>query len=69
METMAKTLIGIGVMLVVVGITLYFGNKLGLGKLPGDIFIDKGNFKFFFPITTSILISVILSILLRLFRK
>lgn len=69
METIARTLIGIGVMLVIVGIALYFGNKLGLGKLPGDIFIDKGNFKFFFPITTSILISVILSILLRLFRK
>lgn len=69
METIAKTLIGIGIMLVIVGIVLYFGNKLGLGKLPGDIFIDKGNFKFFFPITTSIIISVVLSLLLRLFRK
>lgn len=69
MESMGKLIISIGVILVIIGLVISFGGKLGLGKLPGDIYIDKGNFKFFFPITTSIIISIVLTIILRLFKK
>ncbi len=43
--------------------------KLGLGRLPGDIIIERENFRFYFPLTTSILISLILSLLIWLFRR
>jgi hypothetical protein len=65
-----KYIIGAGVLLMVVGIIwYYFGDKLGfLGNLPGDIKIEKENFKFYFPITTMILLSVLLNIVIRIFR-
>lgn len=44
-------------------------SKLGLGRLPGDIIIEKNNFKFYFPITTAIIFSLVISFLLWLFRK
>lgn len=69
MNDIGKFIIIIGIGLVIFGLIITIGGKFGLGKLPGDIFINKGNFKFYFPITTSILISIILSLLLRLFRK
>ncbi|EAR22149.1 hypothetical protein NB231_04550 [Nitrococcus mobilis Nb-231] len=43
--------------------------KLGLGRLPGDLAIKKDNFAFYFPITTSIIISVLLTLIVWLFRK
>lgn len=69
MESMGRIMIIIGVGLVIVGCLLTFGDRFGIGRLPGDIFIERGNFKFFFPITTSIIISIVLSLLLRLFKK
>lgn len=69
MEQLGKIIIAIGLLLIIIGLVVSFGGRIGLGKLPGDIYIDKGNFKFFFPITSSIVISIILSILFRLFRK
>lgn len=69
MDSIGKVIIAVGVVLIIFGLFIHFGGKIGLGKLPGDIFIDKGNFKFFFPITSSIIISIILSLLLRLFKK
>ncbi len=67
---MGKTFILIGIVLVVIGSILIFVDKIPyLGKLPGDIYIKKKNFTFYFPITTSILVSVILSILLFIFSK
>ncbi|WP_262430146.1 DUF2905 domain-containing protein [Paratissierella segnis] len=69
MDQFGKTILGIGVILVIVGLLMMLGNKLGIGKLPGDIYYEKGNFRFFFPITTSIIISVILSLLLKIFRR
>ena len=55
----------------VIFLILYlFGNQLNwFGKLPGDIRIEKENFRFYFPITTMILISVILTIIINLIRK
>ena len=56
--------------MVIAGVVLHFSPKLPFpGKLPGDIVIDRGNFKIYFPITTSILISVMLSLILFLIHK
>lgn len=69
MDQFGKAILSIGIILVIVGLFMMLGNKLGIGKLPGDIYLEKGNFKFFFPITTSIILSIILSLLLRIFRR
>ena len=66
-----KWLIVAGVLIVIVGVLIYFfHDKLNwLGKLPGDIRVERDNFHFYFPITTMIVISVILTLLINLFRK
>lgn len=65
-----KTLIIIGLLLAFIGVVLTFGGKLPwLGKLPGDIRIERDNFSVYFPLGTSILLSVILSLLFWLFRR
>lgn len=71
MQLLGKYVIFFGFLVVVIGVILYlFGNHLSwLGKLPGDIRIDRGHFKLYFPITTMILISVILTLLIHIFRK
>jgi len=56
-----RILISLGVGLIVVGLLWPYLSKLGLGKLPGDIVIRRDNFNFYFPITTCILISVVLT--------
>jgi hypothetical protein len=66
---MAKTLITIGIILVVLGLCWPLLQKLHLGRLPGDFVFKSGNFKFYFPLTTSIVISVVLSILFWIFKK
>lgn len=66
---MAKTLIILGVVLVALGLCWPWLQKLNLGRLPGDLVFKSENFKFYFPLTTSIVISVVLSILFWLFRK
>ncbi len=64
MAEMGKILVIFGILMVALGLFLVFWNKIPiLGKLPGDIVIRKGNFVFYFPIATSILISVILSLI------
>jgi spore maturation protein SpmB len=71
MAQLAKYLILAGILLVIAGLILYFfGNKFSwLGRLPGDIRVEKENFHFFFPITTMIIISVILSLIVYFIRK
>ena len=65
-----KLLIIAGLVIAGIGILLALGPKIPwLGRLPGDIMIEKRNFKFYFPITTSIIISIILTLLLYLLRK
>jgi hypothetical protein len=67
---MAKFLIIVGILMVVAGVVLHYSPKLPfLGKLPGDIVIDRGNFKMYFPITTSIVVSVLISLILYLIHK
>jgi uncharacterized membrane protein len=72
MQQFGKIVIIIGILVIVVGVILYFGGGKWfswLGRLPGDIRIERENFKFYFPITTMIIISVVLSLLVRLFQK
>ena len=66
---MAKWLITIGVVLVAVGVLWPLLAKLGLGNLPGDIRIERKGFTFYFPITTGILVSLLISLLLWIFRR
>ncbi|NDI35589.1 DUF2905 family protein [Chengkuizengella sediminis] len=69
MNPVAKILIIIGAALILVGVVWQVGGRfLQLGKLPGDIFIEKENFKFYFPITTCILISVAVSLIFYIIR-
>ena len=66
-----KYLIIIGLSLVLIGVVVYFlSDKLHwLGRLPGDIRVEKENFRFYFPITTMLLLSGLLNLLIWLFRK
>ncbi len=66
---MQRILITIGIVVLVAGLLWPLLAKLGLGRLPGDIAIRRDGFGFYFPITTSIIISVVLSVLFWLFRK
>jgi len=67
---LGKMLILLGVFIILVGLLLLIGEKIPwIGRLPGDIIIKKKNFTFYFPIVTSILISIILTLLFSLFRK
>lgn len=62
MVTLGKSLILLGAVIVVVGLVILFAPKIPyIGKLPGDIHLKRGNFEFYFPLATSIVISVILS--------
>ena len=67
-ESTGKTLMVFGLLLFLVGVAVYFGGKYtSLGRLPGDIHIERDNFSFHFPIVTSILVSLVLTVLLNLF--
>lgn len=67
---LGKILIIFGVVIVGIGVLLLIGDKIPwIGRLPGDIFIKKERFTFYFPIVTCIIISIILTILFSLFRK
>ena len=64
MQAIGKTLIIFGIILIGLGVLLTLVNKIPfMGRLPGDIYIQKKNFSFYFPIATSILISIILSLI------
>lgn len=65
----AIVVIGLGFVVVLVGLVMLAGGLSWFGNLPGDIRIDRGNTKIFFPITTMILISVGLSLLLGIIRR
>lgn len=68
-QNMAKTLITVGVIFVVLGLCWPLLQKLNLGRLPGDFVFKSGNFKLYFPLTTCLVISLVLSILFWFFRK
>jgi len=66
---MSRALIIIGLAIAAVGFFWPWIGRLGLGRLPGDIFIQRDNFIFYAPITTGILISLVLSLLFSLFSR
>lgn len=69
-QQLGKTLIVVGGLILLVGLLLYFIDRIPLfGKLPGDIVVKKKNFTFYFPLATSIIISIVLSLLFYLISR
>ena len=66
---MAKWLITIGLVLVLLGLLWPLLAKLGLGSLPGDIKVERRGYTFYFPLTTSIIVSLVISLILWIFRR
>jgi len=64
-----RLLVVIGVIFIAVGLLWMLGERIGLGRLPGDIVWERGNVKVYFPIVTSIVISVVLSLILWLMNR
>ena len=74
MTELGKILLGLGLVMVLLGVILLLVGSLSgkvpwIGRLPGDIYIERGNFRFYFPLATSILVSLILTLLLALFWR
>ena len=66
---MQRLLIVLGIVILVVGVAWPWITKLGLGRLPGDINIERDGWSFHFPLMTGIIVSIVLSIVIWLFRK
>jgi hypothetical protein len=66
---MRRFLIALGVILIVGGLLWPWIGKLGLGRLPGDFRFERDGFRFYFPITTGLLISAVVTLILWIFRK
>ncbi len=70
MNDLGKLLVVLGLVLVAVGVLLWSGIGRGwLGRLPGDIHYSRGNFTLYFPVVTCIILSILLTLIFRLFRK
>ena len=66
---MIRWLVAIGLVLVVIGLLWPLLSKLGLGRLPGDIVIERGNVRFYFPIVTCLIVSIVLSFFFWLLNR
>jgi hypothetical protein len=66
---MQKVLVIAGLILILAGLLWPWLGKIPLGRLPGDIVINKPNMKIFFPVTTMILLSLLISLIIKIFRK
>lgn len=70
MAGFGRLFILLGLLLVLLGVMLSFADKIPhIGRLPGDILVRKERFQFYFPITTCIIVSIILTLFLSLFRR
>lgn len=74
MADLGKMLLGVGLVMVLLGgilllVSTFAGKVPWLGRLPGDIYIERGSWRFYFPLGTSILLSVVLSLLVWLFSR
>jgi membrane protein implicated in regulation of membrane protease activity len=70
MPDLGRTLVVIGLVVVAIGLVIMLAGRVPwLGRLPGDIHVQRENWSFYFPLTTSILVSVVLSLLLYLFGR
>jgi ribose/xylose/arabinose/galactoside ABC-type transport system permease subunit len=65
----SRFLVTLGIVLVVAGLAWPLLSKLGLGRLPGDIHVERGGFTFWFPITTGLVVSAVISLILWLLRR
>jgi hypothetical protein len=66
---MSRFLIVLGVLILVVGLLWPFLSRIGLGRLPGDIIIERGKMTFYFPLMTCLLASVVLSLVFWIFNR
>jgi hypothetical protein len=64
---LGRFLVVLGLITVLIGLFLSFGGRLGLGHLPGDISINRGNLRIYIPLGTCVLLSLVLTVLFRLF--
>jgi hypothetical protein len=70
MATLGKALVLLGLVAIVLGLVLQVVPSVGfVGRLPGDIYIKRGNFSFYFPLTTCVLLSIVLTLLVALLRR
>ncbi len=71
MDSLYKIFLFIGGVFITIGLVIFIFNKIHipLGRLPGDIAIEKENFRFYFPITTMIIISIVLSLILNIIKR
>lgn len=73
MASVGRTIFLVGLVLVAIGLVLWGASSVPmlsrLGRLPGDIYIRRGNFTFYFPITTAILVSIVVSLIFALLRR
>jgi len=74
MADLGKILLGFGIVMVVLGCLLllasqFTGKVPWFGRLPGDIYVERGNWRFYFPLATSIVVSLVLSLILWLFSR
>ena len=66
---MVRWLVAIGLVMVLIGLLWPLLSKLGLGRLPGDIVIERGNVRFYFPIVTCLIVSIVLSFFFWLLNR
>jgi multisubunit Na+/H+ antiporter MnhG subunit len=69
LDAIGKMILTLGLILVLVGGSLVLLGKLGLGRLPGDILMQRGNTTFYFPVATSIIVSLVLTLILNLILR
>jgi hypothetical protein len=68
-EAVSRTLIVVGLVIVAIGLAWSWLARLGLGRLPGDIVVERDNFTFYAPITTGLIVGVVLSVVLWLLNR
>lgn len=66
LQALGRIVLGIGITLVVVGVIVWSAGRLGLGRLPGDVVVRRDNVTFYFPLATSLVLSLVATILLNL---
>jgi hypothetical protein len=66
---LGRSLIALGALLAIVGVALLLGERFGLGRLPGDLVVKRKNVSVYFPIVSSLVVSVVLTLLLNLFLR
>ena len=70
LSTLGRFLVFVGIIIILIAIVLIFSEKIPwIGRLPGDILIKRGKWTFYFPLATSIILSILITLLMNLFRK